>query len=117
MKSHVPNFSKQLKSKGCEEMVHKHSYVTPKFMPVNLSTGQKLVFPSPTISATSRKIQMFFSMDGHPQPLKNRRAIQLLTGLGVISGVGAEIGGITSSSLVYKNLSLEIINALDTLVY
>jgi hypothetical protein len=58
-------------------MVHKHGYLT-KPMPVYLPNEQKLAFLLPTISVTSGKIQMFFPMYGYSQPLKNRRAIQLM---------------------------------------
>jgi hypothetical protein len=74
----VPDVPVQLILKDYKEMVHKHSYVTLKPIPVCLPTGQNLAFLSPTILMTVGKVQMFFSIYGHLQLLKNRRAIQLM---------------------------------------
>jgi hypothetical protein len=44
-------------------------------MSVYLSTGQKLAFPSPAILITYGKIQPFFLMFEHSQPLKSKMVL------------------------------------------
>jgi hypothetical protein len=78
---------------------------------------KKLAFLSPAIPITSGK-----NPDrppyGHSQPLINRRTIPLiplLIALKITSDTGTGVGGITSSSLTYENLPLEVAQTLMNL--
>jgi hypothetical protein len=87
-------------------------------MPTYLLTGQKIAFLSPAVPTTSGKFRMPFPMFGHLQSLKNRWTIQLITllmGLEIIPGIRTGVKKIISSSLICKNLSLEVAGALDTM--
>jgi hypothetical protein len=89
-------------------------------VPVYLSTGQKyalLPFYHPLFVGTQEQSGSPLPMYEQPKCLRNRRVIQhvpLLTGLRIMSGIGTGMRGIISSSLIFKNLSLEVGNALDT---